>query len=449
MVSFFSTIFPSADKSDWMAQVLKELKVTQTSEDALESLRWHSPEGFSVDPYYTADDLTQLSSIQTIQAAQKQTPGWLNAPEYVVANDKSTNASLRDALTRGADALVLSMPSAQPDWTTESLSRLLNGIKLSETPIFVRLPAEQTARFVEVLKTVAPYQLKGGLLTDTSESTATITRQTLDSPQFRTICASSHAFHNAGATASQELAFTLASLTDTYDQLTDNGLTLEQIIPKTVISLSVGTSYFLEIAKLRALRVLLGRLITAYSSSIHPSSFFVQGQTSTFYDAAATANTNLLRATTEAMAAVIGGCDALTIHPYDTVLGTSTNPDFSARIARNVSILLKDECYLDKVADPAAGSYYIETLTAKLVETAWTLFMSVEEKGGFAKALASGFISAELDKAYQEKVEAVRAGKVLVGVTKFRLDESGSPSYTPPVASETVLPSRRLAKAFE
>ncbi|GAB3022695.1 methylmalonyl-CoA mutase family protein [Spirosoma pulveris] len=449
MASFFSTTFPPADKSDWMAQVLKELKTAQTREEAMDSLRWHSPEGFSVDPYYTAEDLIQLPSIQAIQAAQKQTPGWFNAPEYLVAGDKQANAYLRDVLTRGADALVLSMPPGQPDWTTEGLSRLLNGIKLSETPVFVRLPAEQTAPFVQVLRTVAPYQLKGGLLTDTSKATATITRQTLDSPQFRTICASGHAFHNAGATASQELAFTLASLTDTYDQLTDNGLTLEQLIPKTVISLSVGTSYFLEMAKLRALRVLLSRLVAAYSLAVPGSSFFVHAQTSTFYDAAATPNTNFLRATTEAMAAVIGGCDALTVHPYDTVSGSSTDPDFSARIARNVSILLKDECYLDKVADPASGSYYIETLTGKLVETAWTLFRSLEEKGGFAKALASGFISAELDKAYQEKVETVRAGKVLVGVTKFRFDEPGSSAYTPPTASEMALPTRRLAETFE
>ncbi|MCX6218758.1 methylmalonyl-CoA mutase family protein [Spirosoma sp.] len=431
-----------------MAQVLKELKPAQNGAEAMESLRWHSPEGFSLDPYFTAEELTGTTSVKTVQAAQKQLPGWLNAPERLVTGDKSDNEGLRNALAQGADALVLSMP-AHINWTTENLTRLLNGIKLSDIPVFVRLPAEQTAHFIQDLKSVAPYQLKGGLLTAISESTATITRQTLDSPQFRTICASGHAFHNAGATATQELAFTLASLTDTYDQLTDAGLALEQLIPKTVVSMSIGTSFFLEIAKLRALRVLLNRLIAAYSPSIRQSTFFIHGQTSTFYDAAATPNTNLLRATTEAMAAVIGGCDALTVHPYDAVLGTSADSDLSTRMARNISLLLRDECYLDKVADPAAGSYYIEILTDKLVESAWTLFLTVEEKGGYAKAISAGFIQTELDKAYQEKVEAVQAGKVLVGVTKFRFNEPGSASYKPPIAPETALPYRRLAQPFE
>lgn len=428
--------------------MLKELKSTQNGDEAMDSLRWHSPEGFSLDPYFTADELTGTASAKTIQTAQKQQPGWLNAPERLVTGDKSDNEGLRNALAQGADALVLSMP-AQSNWTTENLARLLNGIKLSDTPVFVRLPVEQTAHFIQALKTVAPYQLKGGLLADTGESTATVTRQTLDSPQFRTVCASGQAFHNAGATATQELAFTLASLIDTYDQLTDAGLTLEQLIPKTVVSMSVGTSFFLEIAKLRALRVLLNRLTAAYAASLTHTAFFVHGQTSTFYDAAATPNTNLLRATTEAMAAVIGGCDVLTVHPYDAVLGTSADSDLSTRMARNISLLLRDECYLDKVADPAAGSYYIEILTDKLVESAWTLFLAVEEKGGYAKALSSGFIQTELDKAYQEKVEAVQAGKVLVGVTKFRFDEPSSASYKPALAPETALPHRRLAQPFE
>ncbi|RYE53550.1 MAG: hypothetical protein EOP18_08925, partial [Rhizobiaceae bacterium] len=187
--------------------------------------------------------------------------------------------------------------------------------------LHLRLSSDHTTGLIKALRLVAPYQLKGGLLTDISDSTAEATRLTADSPQFRTLCINTHAFHNAGATATQELAFTLASLADAYDRLTESGLTIEQLVPKTMLSVSVGTSYFMEIAKLRALRVLLARFTSAYSSaSFLP--FFIHSQTSTFYEAKATPNTNLLRATTESMAAVIGGCDALTVHPFDTVLGT-------------------------------------------------------------------------------------------------------------------------------
>ncbi|WP_460940540.1 methylmalonyl-CoA mutase family protein [Spirosoma humi] len=458
MVPFFLPLFPATDKSAWLTQVLNESKTTQRSDDEYERLRWHTEEGFSVEPYYTASELVQgpLTAVQlaTIQAAQKQIPGWLNTPVYNVTDEKSDNIILRDALARGADAFVIN-PSTSATDLNDPLAYLLNGIKLSDTPIFFRPTSDRASDLVVALKKVAPYKLKGGLLTNAGASIAEVTRLTADSPQFRTVCVASHAFHNAGGTATQELAFTLASLADTYDQLTESGLTIDQLVSKTILSVSVGTSYFMEIAKLRALRVLIARFISAYSSAPFPP-LFIHGQTSTFYDAKATSNTNLLRATTEAMAAVIGGCDALTVYPFDSVLGTPTSADhstsatdLSARIARNVSILLKQESYFDKVADPSAGSYYVEVLTHSLVEAAWELFLTVEQQGGFASALASGFIQTELDKAYQAKVQAVRHGKVLVGVTKFRFDEPTPQTYTAPKGVTGVLPDRRLAEEFE
>ncbi|GAB3641223.1 methylmalonyl-CoA mutase family protein [Spirosoma arcticum] len=446
MDSFSRTNFPPADKSDWLAQVQKELKDPAASQ----SLRWHTGEGFIAEPYYTADDLPE----GPLPNVQKQTAGWLNTPIYSLTDDaQADNSTLRDALTRGADALVINMPDAPGtgDAAIQRLSRVLNGIKLSDTPIFFRTDTADAATLITALKTVAPYQLKGGLLTNMGIHTATITRLTADSPQFRTVCASSHAFHNAGATATQELAFTLATLADAYDSLTDAGLTIDQLIPKTTLSVSVGTSYFMEIAKLRALRVLFRRFITHYSSLINHS-LIIHAQTSAFYDAAATPYTNLLRATTEAMAAVVGGCDALTVRPYDAVLGqqaADSDREFAHRIARNVSVLLKEESYFDKVADPSAGSYYIETLTHELAETAWALFLDVEQRGGFAKAFTSGFIADEIERAYQAKVDAVQNGKVLVGVTKFRHDET--PDQTCNVFRDLtgLLPNRRLAEEFE
>jgi methylmalonyl-CoA mutase len=442
MESLYSNLFPRVDKLAWLAQVRKELK----DENAYESLRWSSPEGFVVEPYYTAEDLTNLP-IAEIQSAQKATTGWLNAPQRRVDDEKLDNVALRDTLSRGADALLLHL-TRQTD-----ISRLLNGIKLSDTPVYFRVDTN-TTDFIQALQTVAPYQLKGGLLTDVSEATAQVTQLTANSPQFRTACVNSHSFHNAGATATQELAFTIARLADAYDQLTEAGLSAEELAPKTLLSVSVGTSYFVEIAKLRALRVLWQRFISAYGVTGSP--LMLHAQTSTFYDATATPYTNLLRSTTEAMAAVVGGCDILTVHPYDTVLGQSSNAsegDFSERIARNVSLLLKEESYLDKVADPSAGSYYIESLTGQLLAAAWALFLDVEKQGGFAKALASGFIASEIDKSYEAKVEAVRNGKVLVGVNKFRFDESPTVNPMTPSQSlagaESLLAYRRLAESFE
>lgn len=444
MESLFSAQFRAADKSDWLHQVEKELKGTAS----FDSLRWQTDEGFLLDPYYTPEDLAQLP-LSELQQVQKLTPGWLNTPEYFIRDEKAANELLRDALLCGADALLLTL---SPEIT---LTQLLNGIKLSDTPVFFRFSSElsgaQLAEFIRSLKTIAPYQLRGGLLSSPASFSADLVRLTADSPQFRTICAGSHAFHNAGATASQELAFTLASLVDIYDTLTNEGLSFDLLTSNTILSMSVGTSYFLEIAKLRALRVLYYRLLAAYTATLPPAPPFIHAQTSTFYDASVTPYTNLIRATTESMAAVVGGCDALTTHPYNTVVGELPDPEFAHRLARNVSILLKNESYLDKVADPSAGSYYLEILTHQLAESAWALFLAVEQRGGYTKAMAEGFIQSELDRAYQAKLKAVQQGKVIVGVTKYRSD-TDTGEVTPARKQEKhsgLRSDRRLAEAFE
>lgn len=441
-------LFPPATKADWVTQVANDLK----NPNAYETLRWTSPEGFVVEPFYTAEDLETLP-LADIQAAQKATPGWLNAPAYQLNDEKET--AHQDALANGADALFLSFVSmgsgdAEPRRLGASvLSRILNGIKLSETPVFFG-PTGPADQFVRDLQTVAPYQLKGGLLTPPDQTTAEATRLTLNSPQFRTVCISGHDFHQAGATATQELAFTMARFVDTYDQLTEQGLTVEQLAAKTWMSVSVGTSYFVEIAKLRAFRVLWTRTATAYGLSEVPA-LMLHAQTSSFYESTATPYTNLLRATTEAMSAVIGGCDVLTVRPYNALFeepADSEQQSHADRIARNVSLLLREESYLGNVADPSAGSYYVETLTHQLVQSAWNLFLQVEEMGGLSKA--GEFVKAELERSYTEKVEAIRAGKLLVGVTKFRVDEgiTGSPI---PASLEQIggLPQHRLAEEFE
>ncbi len=419
--------FLSATKADWYRQVQRDLK----DDSAPERLRWQTPDGVVAEPYYTAEDVATLP-LAEIQTAQKQAPGWLNAPEPALTDTlKTDNATLRNALANGADALVLTITE------TTDLTRLLDGIKLSTSPVYFRVRGGLSAiELITNLKQIAPYQLKGGLLidpvasgdflTDTARAdVAGRTRQTLDSPRFGTVCADGSVFHNAGATATQELAFALGSLADQYDALTDNGLTISQLVPKTIVSISVGTSYFLEIAKLRALRVLLNRFLSAYPSS--PSSVvlspFIHCQTSAFYEETASPYTNLLRATTEAMSAVIGGCNALTVRPYDAKTGnvSAQAADFSARIARNVSSLLSHEAYFGAVADPAAGSYYVENLTQQLTESAWALFLEVEHQGGLAQATESGFVAAELDCSFRAKQAAIDSGKrVVVGVTSFR-----------------------------
>ncbi len=452
-----NTPFQATTKAEWLAQVQKDIKDPGAAVD----LPWQTPDGFSIDPYFTADDLALLP-LTAIQAPQKQEPGWLNTPSVRVEDDTASNPYLRDGLTRGANAWLLQLVNADTD-----LPRLLHGIKLSDTPLFFET-AQPAELFIADLQRAAPYQLRGGLLNDPlanwmTTSTdwqhpvaalAEATRLLANSPRFTTICTSSHVFHNAGATATQELAFLLANLAHQYDLLTDAGLTIDQLVAKTTVSVSVGTSYFAEIAKLRALRIVFQQFVSCYRPQASAPTLqypFVHAQTSTFYDAAVTPNTNLLRATTEAMAAIIGGCDALTVHGYDAVF---RQPDgFSERIARNVSLLLDQESYLNKVADPSAGSYYIETLTHQLTKAAWALFLAVEQQGGLVRAFEAGSIQAQIEEAYQAKVKAIQQGGVLVGVNKYRVDEEpvGGQTETSEAvgAPMPLLQNRRLAREFE
>ncbi|AYQ31679.1 methylmalonyl-CoA mutase subunit beta [Runella sp. SP2] len=456
--------FSPASKEIWKQQTIKDLK----GKDFEATLLWNTAEGIVVEPYYGAEDLADERFVE-IQASQAKNAGWLNQPQVEVGEEKATNSQLKALLQKGVDALTLDLTKNKKI----ELTKLLDGIKLSETPVFFQTGGREVATVSELLRFI-PYQMKGGLADDglarwtqTGELSETYfeeltncIRQTQTSPQFRTVCVSSHAFHNAGANIAQELAFTLSSAVTFLDKLTDEGLAVEKILPKVYFSLSIGTNYFLEIAKLRALRYLweriCGQFLKEEGTSLRrydKANCYIHAQTSTFYDAATTPNTNMLRATTEAMSAVMGGCDALTVHAYDAVFQESD--EFSERIARNISILLKGESYLDKTIDPAAGSYYLENLTLQLADEAWKLFLAIEEKGGFMEAIAQNIIQEAIEENFQQTLKALEEGKrVMVGVNKFRFDDDAF--VTPPAievkpiqSAFKLLVNRRIAQSFE
>lgn len=452
--------FSPAPKEVWKQQTIKDLK----GKDFDATLLWNTAEGIVVEPYYASEDLVDERFV-ALQASQTLNAGWLNQPNVEIGEEKETNLRLKSMLKKGAEALMVNLEKNEK----VELTKLLDGIKLSETPVFFQTGGREVATVSELLRFI-PYQMKGGLADDglarwtqTGELSASYFKelanciqQTQKSPQFRTVCVSSHVFHNAGANIAQELAFTLSSAVTYLDKLTDEGLTVEEILSKVYFSLSIGTNYFLEIAKLRALRYLWERISWQFLKEVgryDKAYCYIHAQTSTFYDAAITPNTNMLRATTEAMSAVMGGCDALTVHAYDAVFQESD--EFSERIARNISILLKGESYLDKIIDPAAGSYYLENLTLQLADKAWELFLAIEEKGGFMEAVTQNVIQESIEENYEQMLRALQDGKrVMVGVNKFRFDEGilvppSTIEEKPTQSAFKLLANRRIAQLFE
>jgi methylmalonyl-CoA mutase len=226
---------------------------------------------------------------------------------------------------------------------------------------------------------------------------ASLTESSAVLPNFRTIHLSASNFSNAGADIVQELAFGISMGNEYLVQLTARGLSAGLAASKIRFSFGVGSAYFPEIAKLRAARLLWSTVMNGFlPGNTEGSVMDIHSVTGRWNKTIKDPYNNMLRTQTEAMSAILGGTDSLTVEPFDIVI---RQPDeFSERIARNQQLILKEESYFDKVADPSAGSYYIEMLTQLIADNAWKLFVETEEQGGFLSALKSGFIQAKLSE---------------------------------------------------
>jgi methylmalonyl-CoA mutase len=219
---------------------------------------------------------------------------------------------------------------------------------------------------------------------------ALLTKECSQLPAYRNIQINGSNFTNAGSGVVNELAFSISMATEYLSQLTDRGISASDAASKMRFSFGTGSDYFMEIAKLRAARIIWALVADAYNPS-DKSKFRMEihSVTKVWNDSPADPYLNMLRTQTEAMSAVLGGTDSLTINPFD--IGDSPD-EFSERIARNQQLILKEEAWFDKVADPSAGSYYIENLTSLIAENSWKLFIEIENMGGFISALNSGFV---------------------------------------------------------
>jgi methylmalonyl-CoA mutase len=202
-----------------------------------------------------------------------------------------------------------------------------------------------------------------------------------------------------------------------FARLTDMGHDAGEIARHMQWNLGVGSSYFMEIAKVRSARLLFSNLLSAFDGSQDTAVFInsvTTGWNKTLYDP----HVNILRLTTESMAAVLGGCNSLLVKPFDSSFREPGN--FSERISRNIQFILKEESYFDKVVDPSAGSYYIESLTDSLVEHAWQLFLKTDDAGGYIKAFTSGFIREELRNVMAKRHQMVASRReILLGTNEY------------------------------
>ena len=237
-------------------------------------------------------------------------------------------------------------------------------------------------------------------------------------PLLKTIGVNASPYHESGGNAVQELACCLATTVEYIRAMLSHGLDIKDVAPRIELSLSIGSDFFMEIAKCRAARLLWEHMLQAFGADHEACKLTIHANTSQWNKTKVDPYVNMLRVVTEGFSAICGGCDSIHIGPFDDIFRLPT--PLSRRIARNVQIILRDECHFNQVIDPAGGSYYVEVITDELARNAWTLFQDIEKNGGMATALSNGYVKQLIEPIAQERFKNIASRKhSFVGTNKY------------------------------
>jgi len=421
--------FPPITTPEWEARIADDLKGAEYQK----KLVWKTAEGFAVKPYYREEGILGIGFMDAVpgdypfvRGNQTASNNWEIRQDIETDNAAEANRLALDAIRRGATGIGL----VAADLETESdVEELLKGICPSDISVHFGAASSYT-KLIRLLASFAKKhnlsvkKLKGSFdfdpisylllngdfwKSETSDLSEVVTMVKLGKelmPAFKVIIVNGHYFNSAGATLVQELAFSLATGNEYLALATAKGVSVDDAAQRMMFSFGIGSNYFMEIAKLRAARLLWAKIVEQYKPSDTASmQMHIHCNTSAWNKTLYDPYVNILRSTTEAMSAIIGGTQSLSILPFDTFF---KDPDeFSERIARNQQIILKEESYLDKVIDPSAGSYYIETLTQSMADAAWKLFLQVEEKGGMLEAVKAGFVQEQVEKSAELRIQDI------------------------------------------
>lgn len=377
--------FSPVSKAEWIAKLERELKGRSFSD-----LRWQLDEEILLDPFYHPEDFPEPPS----PVFQKEHNDW-EIGEYVFVNDfQAANRQALQALQHGVQALFFQI---KHEPTNEELQVLLKDIELGyvSTHFAPYYPGKNPVKIFRLLteylsdRPALAHSVRGSIdfdpLLDWSEPPLDdlakyilMAKESL--PGFSVLQIDAKTYHGGPEDTSRELALALAKGSEYLAQMEARGVAAAEVNRRLQFSLAVSTSYFVEIAKLRALRALWSNVLAAYGvAQAEPSPIVVHIAPETQVN---DPNTNRIKAATQAMSAIIGGADRFYVLPADADHKDPSSPA-SYRLARNLQHILKMESFFDRVVDPAAGSYYIEKLTDALSEAAWKQFQQIEAAGGF------------------------------------------------------------------
>ncbi len=468
--------FAPVSPEEWRAKAEVDLK----GADFNKKMVWRTNEGFNVQPLYRGVDIKNLKATESLPGEYPYVRGtrtdnnWQRRQDIDVKDVAAANAKAREILTKGITSLGFKLHKG----SDVDIKALLEGIDLKQVEVNIaccpKCALDVTKALVEVVKengaqdwfvgSIAfdPFkrQLKRGVPFE--GDIVALAKQLIEvaAPvaHLRVLSVDSLMLNNAGAYIYQELGYALAWGNEWMAQLTEAGVPADVVANHIKFNMGISNIYFMEIAKFRAARQLWAQIVKQYGPKCDCAcKMVVNAETSRFNLTIYDSYVNLLRTQTETMSAALAGVDSIVVTPFDAPYQESD--DFSERIARNQQILLREESHLDKVVDPAGGSYYVETLTASLAQQAWNLFLEVEDKGGFQAALAdvitqvNASAEARFDKVAKRKEQLLGTNQfpnfTEKAADKFHDGEKCCCCCKGDAEGELKLNNKRLASQFE
>jgi len=425
--------FPESNTDEWMEQIRKDLK-GKVDESTLITTLW---EEIKINPIYGKEQLKKEPIPYKFNFSSKF-PGlppriWSNLILPVLSDEKSINAEILASLQLGAEGIILRLEGH------EDLNQILKGVFTEHIQLYFSPLAEakpvliQVKNWVESMK-LTPEMLHGSILwSPTGEFLKGKTNwqeqiengiQVLSAfklfPNFYPITISFAHYANAGATGIQELTYGLGELIDILDQFEKNGISVKDALSQFAFHTAVGENHFPEIAKLKVLRNLLVDLAENLGGELTQEKIHLITSTSTWNKSIFDQNTSLVRQTYEAMAGILGGCNALWVRTIQ-----EENPDeLTKRIARNISTILREESFLDKVMDPSSGAYFLENLQSEIEQKVLFHLDELEKSGGWKVSFLKGSIESQVNLTATKTQESIlKKEKILVGVNKYQLKQ--------------------------
>jgi methylmalonyl-CoA mutase len=397
--------FPPVSTQLWEDVIRKDLK----GADYAKKLIWQTEEGLAVKPYYRAEDCAGLDFSDAPPGAfpyarsARSTGDWRIREEIDATDFEEANNAAHDALLAGAGEIAFR--SVKPE-NAEDLGVLL--ANLDHVPVYFEDADESLLRLLIVRfdwqQRLSPISTRWNPLTDLDFAAKVITTAPAALVPF-TI--PGEEFEELGATAVEEIGFTLAAAVDFLAEMQKRNVHPDRAAASITFSFSIGANYFFQMAKLRAFRMMWAQVVESFGGSRENAKARIYARTSRWNETVYDPHVNILRGTTEAMSAIFGGADSISVAPFDECY---KEPDeASRRLARNTQIILKKEALLSRVADPGAGAYCLEVITDYLAREGWKSMQKIEAEGGYSKALVDGLIAQALEKSLAARDKAVVA----------------------------------------